>query len=391
MKVLYLNCRQGVSGDMLLAALVNLTEGREALESGLAQLGVDGFRLSYPKRKRGGIEAVGVHVEVGPEAPHFDNLEAVLNLLDNSNLTSEVRERAQAAFVSLADGEAAAHNVAVGYSHFHEVGAVDAVVDIIGSSLLVELVAPDEIVASPVRLGYGSVETEHGPLPVPAPATASILGGVPVFSGKVEGEFTTPTGAALIRTLAAAFEPMPEMTFEKTAYGPGTTDPPELANVLVAHVGKAPGTTRERVAVIETNVDDMTGEAVSGAVSSILAAGALDVFVTPVYMKKGRPGVLFTVLADPEKIHEFAELLLKYTSTFGVRFRVEERRVLPREIIEVDTEYGRGAVKIGRLPDGTVKFHPEYDSAAKLAEQNGVPLTEIYEAFSRTAKKKFKI
>ena len=388
MKVLYLDCRQGVSGDMLLSALLNLSDGRNALESGLAPLGLNCFRLSYPKRKRGGIEAPGVIVEVEPDAPHFDNLKAVFSTLDNADLPLRVRERARATFAALAEGEATAHNVAVGYSRFHEVGAVDAVVDIVGTALLVELINPDEIIASPIRVGFGSITAAHGRLPVPAPATAAILAGAPIFSGEVEGEFTTPTGAALVKTLADRFGPMPEMTLGKTGYGPGAADPSEIANALAAYAGVTAGKKGTRIAIIEANVDDMTGEAVGHAATLITAAGALDVFVTPVNMKKGRPGVLLTVLAEPERVDEFAELVLARTSTFGVRFRLEERRVLPRKIIQVDTKHGPGRVKVGYLADGTVKLHPEYDSASKLAEKAGVPLTDVYEALSSAAENK---
>jgi uncharacterized protein (TIGR00299 family) protein len=385
MKVVYLNCRQGVSGDMMLGALVNLIDGREALEKGLAGLGLECFRLSYPKRRRGGIEARGTFVEVDPRAPHFDRLEEILALLDKADISPEVRKRAKAVFRTLADGEAVAHNVAFGYNRFHEVGAVDAIVDIVGSSLMLELIAPDEVIASPIRTGFGLIKAVHGFLPVPAPATAAILEGVPVFGGDVEGELTTPTGAALVTAFADEFGPIPEITLRKTGYGPGTTDPPGLPNALVIHLGEVGESDGDRIAVLEANVDDMTGEALACAVALLLEEGALDVFTTPVYMKKGRPGVLLTVLAETDRKDEFAELVLRHTSSFGVRFRVEDRRVLPREVVEVNTEYGRGKVKVGRLSDGKVKLHPEYSSAAELAGAANVPFVEVYEALLSAA------
>jgi len=386
MKLLYLDCRQGVSGDMVLAALLNLTDAKDVLERGLEGLGLDYFRLSYPRRKRGGIEAPGVSVEVEPDARRFDDLDAVLSFLEEGDLSDAVRGRAAAVFRTLAGGEAAAHNVAVGYGRFHEVGAVDALVDVVGSSILLEYVNPDEIMASPVRTGFGTVAAAHGTLPVPAPATAAILEGAPVFSGDAEGEFATPTGAALVRTVADRFGPMPEMTLAGTGYGPGSADPPAFPNALIAYVGETTGNSPERVAVVEASIDDMTGEALAYAAGLLLDAGALDVFTAPVYMKKGRPGVVLTVLADADKADEFADLLLRCTSTFGVRFRTEERRVLPREVIEVETEYGVGKVKVGRLPGGGVKLHPEYISVSELAERANATFAEVYESLLSAAK-----
>jgi uncharacterized protein (TIGR00299 family) protein len=373
---------------MILAALLDLTDGRETLERGLKDLGLDCFGLSYPKRKRGGIEASGVLVEVEPDARRFDNLEEVLSFLDGAGLSTAVRGRAAAVFRTLAEGEAAAHNVAVGYSRFHEIGAIDALVDVVGSSILLELINPGEVIASPIRTGVGTIEAAHGALPVPAPATAAILEGAPVFTGEEEGEFATPTGAALVKTFANRFGPMPEMVLGEVGYGPGSADPSGFPNVLAAYVEKAVESGQEQVAVVEANVDDMTGEALARAAGLLLEAGAFDVFTTPVYMKKGRPGVLLTVLGDPGGIDEFVELILRHTSTFGVRYRVEERQVLPREIIEVETEYGVGKVKVGRLPDGTVKLHPEYDSAVKLADETGVVFQEVYEVLMAAAGKK---
>jgi uncharacterized protein (TIGR00299 family) protein len=387
MRVLYLDCRQGVSGDMVLAALLNITDARKALENGLKDLGLDCFRLSFPKRKRGGIEACGVVVEVEKKAPHFVDMNAVLSFLGDVDIPLKARKRAEKVFRTLAEGEAAAHKVTVGYSHFHEVGAVDAIIDVVGASILFELINADEVIASPVRLGFGTVKAFHGLLSIPAPATAAILEGVPVFSGEVEGEFTTPTGAALVKTFTNSFRPIPEMTLRKTGYGPGSADPSEFPNVLVAYTGEIDEGSREQVAVIEANLDDITGEVLGHTVGLFFNAGAIDVFTTPIYMKKNRPGTLLTVLAEPERLDEFTELILRHTSTFGVRYRVEEREVLPREVIEVDTEYGVGKVKIGRLPDGTVKLHPEYNSVSELAERANITFAEAYEGLISVARK----
>jgi uncharacterized protein (TIGR00299 family) protein len=387
MKILYLDCRQGVSGDMMLAALSNLTGGRDVLEAGLKRLGLDCFRLSYPKRKRGGVEADGIVVEVEKNVPRFRNVEEILSFLSNTGIAPEVRKRAEKVFRMIAEGEAAAHEVAAGYSDFHEVGSVDAIVDVVGSSVLLELVGADEVVVSPLRLGFGNVKASHGSLPIPAPATAAILEGLPVFAGDVEGEFTTPTGAALVKAFTNRFGPIPEMILGKSGYGPGSADPPEFPNALVAYTGEIKEDERERVAVIETNLDDITGEALAYAVGLLFEAGAIDVFTAPIYMKKSRPGTLLTVLTDPTKLDEFTELILRHTSTLGVRYRIEDRKVLPREIIEVETEYGAGKVKIGRLPDGTFKLCPEYSSVSELADQANITLTDAYECLASAAKR----
>jgi uncharacterized protein (TIGR00299 family) protein len=389
MKLLYIDGNAGASGDMLLAALLELTGGRKTLEEGLARLKLPGVQLSYPPRLRGGLEAVGLDVEVSAEAPHFDDVSAVEALLAQAPLSPYVKERAGRTFQKLAEAERKAHRVAVGHAAFHEVGAVDAVVDVVGTFILLELIKPDRVVASPLRLGSGHVDAAHGKLPIPAPATLELLRGVPAFGGGVSGEFTTPTGAALVATVADGFGPMPAMTIEAAGYGPGAADPPEFPNVLRAFLGEALPRAKAglegQVAVLEANVDDMTPEELSYAARALLDAGALDVAVAPAVMKKGRPGHVVKIIGRLEDRDRLCDLVLRYTSTLGVRYYEAARKTLERRVVTVESEYGTGKVKLAVGADGEIFPHAEYESAAELAARAGVAVREVARALEAAA------
>ncbi len=389
MKILFIDGSAGASGDMLLAAVLDLTGGRTALEEGQARLDLAGVRLVYPPRRRGGVEATGVEVVVSGEAPHFDDVRAVERLLDRADLSPYVRSGATRTFRKLAEAERRAHRVAVGHAGFHEVGAADAVVDVVGTFILLELVKADRVVVSPLRLGSGTVDAAHGKLPIPAPATLELLRGVPAFAGDVPGEFTTPTGAALIASVADEFGAMPTLTVERVGYGPGATDPAEFPNVLRAFAGE--GAAEEKpyaedlVAVLEANVDDMTAEELSFAAQALFDAGALDVAVTPAVMKKGRPGHIMKIIGRPEDRDRLCDLALRYTSTLGVRFYEAGRKILERRVVTVESEYGTGKVKLAVGAGGEVLAHAEYDSAAGLAARAGVGVREVARALEAAA------
>ncbi|NIT35071.1 MAG: nickel pincer cofactor biosynthesis protein LarC [candidate division Zixibacteria bacterium] len=389
MKLLYLDGNAGASGDTLLSAFLDLTDGRKRLEEGLARLKLPGVQLAYPPRLRGGVEAVGVEVIVSAEAPHFDDVSAVEVLLARAPLSPYVKERAGRTFRKLAEAERRAHRAAVGRTTFHELGAVDAVVDVVGAFILLEIVKADRVVASPLRLGSGYVETAHGKLPVPAPATLELLRGVPAFGGGVSGEFTTPTGAALIATVADGFGQMPTMTIEAAGYGPGTADPPEFPNVLRAFLGEtlpqAKAGLEGQVAVLEANVDDMTPEELSFAAQALLGAGALDVAVTPAVMKKGRPGHAVKIIGRLEDRERLCDLVLRYTSTLGVRYYEAARKILERRVVTVESEYGTGKVKLAVGAEGEMFPHAEYESAAELASRAGVAVREVARALEAAA------
>lgn len=389
MRILFIDGSAGASGDMLLAALLDLTEGREALERAASALGLAGVSLAYPARRRGGVEATGVEVLVEGEGPHFDDAAAVETLLSRADLSPYVKDGATKAFRLLAEAEGQAHRVAVGHVGFHEVGAADAVVDVVGTFALLELAAAERVVVSPLRLGAGTVEAAHGRLPVPAPATVELLRGVPAFAGDVASEFTTPTGAALIASVADEFGPLPTMTVERIGYGPGAADPAEFPNVLRAFAGEAVAAegprADEEVAVVEANVDDMTGEELAFAAQAIMGAGALDVAVVPAVMKKGRPGHVVKIIGRPEDRGLLCELILRYTSTLGVRYYGARRETLARRVVTVDCEYGAGDVKVAEGPGGELFAHAEYESAAELAARAGVAVREVARALEAAA------
>jgi uncharacterized protein (TIGR00299 family) protein len=389
MRILFIDGSAGASGDMLLAALLDLTEGREALERTASALGLAGVTLAYPSRRRGGVEAAGVEVLVEGEGPHFDDAAAVDALLSRADLSPYVKDGATKAFRLLAEAEGRAHRVAADHVGFHEVGAADAVVDVVGTFALLELAAAERVVVSPLRLGAGTVEAAHGRLPVPAPATVELLRGVPAFAGDVAGEFTTPTGAALIASVADEFGPLPTMTVERIGYGPGAADPAEFPNVLRAFAGEAfaPEGPRadEEVAVVEANVDDMTGEELAFAAQALMEAGALDIAVIPAVMKKGRPGHVVKIIGRPEDRGLLCELALRYTSTLGVRYYGARRETLSRRVVTVDCEYGAGDVKVAEGPGGELFAHAEYESAASLAARTGVAVREVARALEAKA------
>ncbi len=374
---------------MLLAAVLDLTGGRMVLEEGLARLALPGVKLVYPPRRRGGVEAEGVEVVVSGEGPHFDDVAAVERLLRGADLSPYVGGGATETFRLLAEAERRAHRVAFGHAGFHEVGAADAVVDVVGTFVLLELIKAERVVVSPLRLGSGCVDAGHGKLPVPAPATLELLRGVPAFAGDVPGEFTTPTGAALVASVADEFGPMPTMTVAAAGYGPGAADPAAFPNVLRALLGEAvppeKSPAQDQVVVLEANVDDMTGEELAFASQALLDAGALDVAVMPAVMKKGRPGHVVKVIGRPQDRDVLCDLVLRYTSTLGVRYYDARRKTLERRTITVESKYGTGKVKIAAGAGGEIFPHAEYESAAKLAAQAGVSVRVVARALEAAA------
>jgi hypothetical protein len=280
--------------------------------------------------------------------------------------------------------EKEAHRVAHGHVGFHEVGAVDALVDIVGTFVLLEAAGADRIIVSPLRLGRGFVTAAHGPLPIPAPATAALIRGIPAYAGDVDGEFTTPTGAALVTSIANDFGALPVMKIEGVGYGAGLADPPSLPNVLRVFLGEAAARV-EDVTVVEANVDDMTAEEIAFAAGELLAAGALDVSITAALMKKGRPGYILTLLCEPAEAGRLTASIFEHATTLGVRSYGAARRVLEREVLEVETAYGRGLVKVAVGADGGRRFHAEYDSVAGLARAAGASFRTVARALEAAA------
>jgi pyridinium-3,5-bisthiocarboxylic acid mononucleotide nickel chelatase len=382
MKAAYFDCFSGISGDMTLGALVDAGCSIDVLRANLQNLYVAGWEISAEKVWKNGMAAT--HVTVKAEDTHTHrSLTTILGILEKSNLDRRVKERASAIFTKLGEAEAAVHDVPIEKIHFHEVGAVDAIVDIVGACIGFEEQGFEKFACSALNVGGGTAKMAHGILPVPAPATARLLMGKPTYSNGAQKELVTPTGAAIVATLCDTFGPQPAMKVSAIGYGAGTTDLESQPNVLRIMVGEVSdhaidshgGTIR----VLEANLDDMNPQIFGYLLERALAAGALDVFATPVQMKKSRPGTQVTILCKPEDEAKFQEMLFAETTTLGVRSHLVERRALPREFVKVSTRFGDVRIKIARSEDRVRHASPEFDDCRKLAEVNNVPLHEVME------------
>jgi uncharacterized protein (TIGR00299 family) protein len=424
MKTLYLDLFSGIAGDMFIAALLDLGVDARQLERELKKLKLDGYHLHISRQQKSAIVGVKFDVHLAPEPDHEHahdhghqhhehehhhehahddtrNFSEIKQLISRSKLSAWVKQKSIAVFQRIAEAEGKIHGLPPGEVHFHEVGAVDSIVDIVGAAIALELLGKPRVFASPVVEGTGWINCAHGRFPVPAPATLAILGarGIGVTQCEEPHELVTPTGAALLAEFVERFGAMENLVAEKIGFGLGTRDNKTRPNVLRAVLGKGIKETSniqrrtsniqshdwetDRVAVLETNLDDCTGEILGHFVETALAAGALDVFHTPIQMKKNRPGVLLTVLCAETDADKFSELMLRETTAFGVRKTIAERRKLRREFAEVKTAFGEVTVKIGRLGGKVVQAAPEFEPAKKLAAQKKVPLKQIYEAVKK--------
>ncbi len=383
MRIAYFDCFSGISGDMTLGALVSAGWPAAEVESLPARLKLAGVTVSVGEARRGPFVAARVEVRVEGKQPHR-HLHHVNAILEAADLPARARELARAAFRRLAEAEAEVHGSTVEKVHFHEVGAADALVDVAGAMMGLEALGIERVFASAPRLGRGFVNSEHGRIPVPAPATTLLLRGAPVEIGDVEAELTTPTGAALLATLVSSWEPPPPFRIEAVGTGAGRRDLSEQPNVLRVMIGEAAalpgGMRRRRVAVLETALDDENPQVVAALVPRLIGAGALDAMVVPSLMKKGRPGLWLIVIAEIERVQPLARLLLAETSSLGVRVREDERYELERRQAEVVTRFGPIALKVATLPDGTTRAVPEFESVRAAAERAGRPLREVAEA-----------
>ncbi len=376
MRILYLDLSAGVSGDMLLGALVDVGVPREVLSSTVEALRSP-VSLSYEESSRGGLRGIKAHVEAADDRGHR-HLRDFLRVLERSGLPTEVSQRAAGLLRRIFEAEGQIHGMSAESVHLHELGSLDTLVDIVGAVAGVAYLAPDTVVGSPVNVGSGSVEAEHGTLEIPAPATALLLRGVPTFSDGSGFERTTPTGAVLTG-LADSFGGWPGMTPERIGYGLGSADPKEgRPNALRVVSGSAPDSSGSAVVVVEATLDDLPPEIAPHLLERLLAAGARDAFFTPVQMKKGRPGLTVTALADFGRRDAVTATLFRESTTLGVRITVAERETLERRVVRVETPWGRVGVKIG-LRDGTViNRAPEFEDCRRLAESTGVALKEIH-------------
>jgi len=379
-KLAYFDCFSGVSGDMTLGALVDAGAELRAIEAELRKLPVKGWSLAAEKVKRGALAATFVKVTTA-ETHHHRGLTKILDTIAAAGLRPRVAERASAIFCRLGEAEARIHNTTVEQVHFHEVGALDAIVDIVGAAVGFELLGIEEFACSSVNIGGGRTQSAHGPLPIPAPAAADMLRGAPVYSSGIEKELTTPTGAAIVSTLCARFGALPPMTTSAIGYGAGSWELKEQANVLRLFVGESAAQRvragEQTVTVLETNLDDMNPQIYGYLAEQAFAAGALDVYSTAVQMKKNRPGVLLTLLCEPAAADALVELLFRETTTLGVRTYEARRRVLARETVEVDTALGRVRMKLARMNGSVLNAAPEYEDCRRIAAERGVPLKQV--------------
>jgi len=383
-KILYFDCYSGISGDMTLGALLDLGLDLQQLRAMLGELNLPGYHLEAEKVKRGGIAGTRAVVRLGEKMAVYRDLPDIIELIENSTLPRAVCAKSTAVFQRLAEAEASVHGVAIEEVHFHEVGAVDAIVDIVGTCAALHLLEIDTIICSPLPAGRGEVQTAHGKLPLPAPATLELLAWrqVPVKGSDVDFELVTPTGAAIVTTLADEFGPMPSFTLEGTGYGAGSRDPgyPNYLRLLLGN-RELPGTFyEEENAVLETNIDDLNPEIFGYLMEKLLSAGALDVYFTPIQMKKNRPGIKLTVLSPLEKVKLLQELVFYETSTLGMRLYTARKIMRPRKTATVQTEWGPVRVKYTPPEDKETpgQFAPEYDDCLLIASRSGLPLKEVY-------------
>jgi pyridinium-3,5-bisthiocarboxylic acid mononucleotide nickel chelatase len=392
----YFDCFSGISGDMVLGALVDAGADLGGIEAELRRLGLEGWSISAEKVKRGAIAATHVKVETS-EGHHHRGLGIILDRIDKAQLAPRAAERATRIFTRLAHAEAKVHAMPVEKVHFHEVGAVDSIIDIVGACVGFELLGLDDFACSAIDVGGGTVMTAHGLLPVPAPATTELLAGVPVHTNGVLKELVTPTGAAIATTLASAYGQVPTMTMKAVGYGAGTADLKEKANILRILIGERDGVALGDssagwdlpVSVIEANVDDMNPQVYGYFAEKALAAGALDVWSTSALMKKSRPGIVITILCEPSNTQRMMDLLFRETTTIGVRTHEAQRKILDREFVRVKTEWGDVRIKVSRLAGAIVNAAPEFEDCKKIAESNGVPLKSITAAASFEFQKRF--
>lgn len=391
MRIAYLDCASGISGDMTLGALVDAGAELAQIQSGIDSLGLPSCRLVSSVVKKNGFRGIQIKVEHEPEHKHR-HLHHITAMINGSSLSAHQKELATRIFRKLAEAEAKVHGSTIEKVHFHEVGAVDSIADIVGAAIGFDLLGIERIVCSPIPTGHGTVQIAHGRCSIPAPATAELLRGIPIAAIDVEGELSTPTGAAIAASLATEFGPLPSMTIDRIGYGAGTKDFPQ-ANVLRLLVGDVASATAstgagatnisprtESIILLETNLDNITGEAIGHAVEQLWAAGALDVALAPIQMKKGRPGILLSVQSQPENADKLEQLLFTQTPTLGVRRATVTRTVLAREEQTVTTPWGDVKGKVAFLPDGTPRFSPEFESCREIAHENNVALVTVMDA-----------
>jgi len=393
-KKVYFDCFSGVSGNMIIGALLDAGMPLHELLTGLDALNLDGYEIKADKVTKSGIAATHFDVILKDEHHHHEdvghhhhrNLADIVRIIETSELNAHVKDMSLAIFYRLAEAEAAVHGVGVDQVHFHEVGAVDAIIDIVGAAIAFDYLGIEEVYSSPLTLGSGTIKCDHGILPVPAPATAELIKGVPITECNIKTELTTPTGAAIITTMARGYCSLPTMKIEKIGVGAGTKDLKEQPNICRVFLGKngknSEPLCEDTVLVLTTNIDDSTPEILGYMMERLFEEHALDVSYTPITMKKNRPGVTMTVIALPESEETMLDIIFSESSTLGVRKSLEKRAILPRKSLEIETVYGKLAVKATEYK-GKTKLAAEFESAVALAKEKRVPLRAVYDALAK--------
>lgn len=380
MQIAYFDCYSGISGDMILGALIDAGLDLHQLESELVKLKIGGFTLKAEKTTRKGLS--GTRFLVQTEEDHVErHLRDMEEIIDHSDLGDDIKVSSKAIFNDLAHVEAKIHNHDSNEVHFHEIGGLDSIIDIVGALLGIKMLGIEAVYASRIPVGTGFVECDHGTLPLPAPATLELLKGIPIYASGMEKELVTPTGIAILKHVVKSFGVIPEMRINHVGYGAGSRDL-KIPNLLRIWIGESEEKREEeedKVILIETNIDNMNPELFGYASEKLMERGALDVFMTPIFMKKNRPGTLLSVLIAPDKLEEALSTIFAETTSLGIRIHRLERRKLPREMITVETAFGSVRVKVSRIGRDIRNISPEYEDCREIARKQGIPLRKVYE------------
>jgi uncharacterized protein (TIGR00299 family) protein len=384
MRIAYLDTVGGIAGNMTLAAFVSAGMSFETLAEELRKLSLPGFRLERSNVRRSAIDAVHIEVLITDPPKYHRHLHDILSIINNSAISEGAKNRARKVFQVIADAEAKVHNTPVDHVHFHEVGALDSIVDIVGTAICLDTLGIETVYSSPIKLGSGGViSTQHGTMPIPAPATMEILKGYPVKLTSIPHELTTPTGAAIVKALSAGVLTNQEIFIEAVGYGGGTREIAEIPNLLRVAIGNLVQPSQEDSSVVlETNIDDMNPQVYPYLIEQLLKAGAHDAYLVPVVMKKGRPGMLLSVLTDPSAVERVAASIYRETTTIGLRIHTVERKKLPREIVPMETSFGTVKVK-SIIRDGKQMLAPEYEECRRIASDRNIPLLVVMKQLER--------
>jgi uncharacterized protein (TIGR00299 family) protein len=385
MKIAFFDCFSGASGDMILGALMDAGLGLKQLQGQLAKLHLTHYDVQLKKVLKQGLMGSQALVSIDSEENQQPrrHLSHIREIIENSDLSESVKHKSIKIFTRLAKAEAKVHQTSIENIHFHEVGAVDAIIDVVGAVVGLDLLHIESVFCSPLQVGSGTVECAHGTLPVPAPATVELIKGIPIYSTGIEGELLTPTGAAVLTSLSSGFGPMPAMTTEKVGYGAGTSEHtiPNLLRVIIGEMRKDLNSYEiEQVAVVETSIDDMNPQIYEYLIQNMLKMGVLDVFLSPLQMKKNRPGTLVTVICSPNMVNEVSNYLMQETTSIGLRWRVDNRIKANRYIKEVQTPYGIIRFKVAQAGDKIINVSPEYEDCKRVAREKKLPLKVVMEA-----------